>query len=450
MNQRKEEYLRILTEQIRCKKARSQVEKEIRNHMEELEIAYMSNGLTEEEAESETVKEMGDPVEAGAALDLVHRPHMAWGFFLLIGILYIAGFTILFVLQNNFTNAALLPGAKLQYITYMLIGFAVMVGVCYADYSRLGLWAKELTVLLLLLLVTGVMVSGMAVNGAVFVSLPLIGVHVNVTMLCYLFLPLYGAIVYSYRGQGYGAVGKSCLWMLPVLEVCLHIPSLSTAVMIFLMAAVILSFAVLRGWFAVSKRGVLAAVWGIIVLLPAACCLWIFHFGASYQADRIRAILNPEECPSYSVRLLKDILEGSLMRGSSEYAVNAADKLAGGTDYGMAYLIAYYGIMAAVLFVGILVLLFVYFLGVSLRQKNELGMIMGVSCSVVFFVQLLFYILVNTGTLPMGGCYCPFFTYGGTGCFVTNILMGILLSIYRYQDIPLEMERQRKKVQIKL
>ena len=70
---KKEEYVKILTEQIRCKQARAQVAQEIRSHIEEQENYFLGEGLTREEAENEAVKEMGDPVEAGAALDLVHR-----------------------------------------------------------------------------------------------------------------------------------------------------------------------------------------------------------------------------------------------------------------------------------------------------------------------------------------------------------------------------------------
>lgn len=445
MRQTKEEYLQILTEQIRCKKARSQVEKEIRSHLEELENTYLSEGRTKEEAEAEAVKEMGDPVEAGSALDLIHRPRMAWGFVALIGVLYIVGFIILLLLQIHFTNAMLLPGSRIRYIGYMLFGFAVLVGVCYLDYSRLGLWAKEIMILLLILLVVGIAGAGIKVNGAaVFINLPLAGVSVNTMMLCYLFLPLYGAVVYSYRGQGYGAVGKSLLWMLPVLAICLYVPSTSTFMMIFLMSVLILSFAVVRGWFAVSKKGVLAAIWGCVALLPLAGCLWFLRFGAGYQADRIRAMLNPAGGGNYSVRMLRAILDGSMLSGSGESAMNAADRLAGETEYGLAYVMAYYGILAAILLVGVLTALFAYFLGLSFRQKNELGMIMGVSCSVVFFVQLLFYVMGNMGIFDLGGFYCPFFTYGGTGTLVTNILLGILLSIYRYQEIPLEMEKQKK------
>ncbi len=453
MGDRKEEYIRILTEQIRCKKARSQVAREILNHMEEQEEFFVSEGMTRDEAQAEAVKEMGDPVEAGAALDMVHRPQMIGGFFALVGILYAAGFLVSFFLQKNFAEASLLPGAISSYILYMLIGFMIMTGVCYADYSRLGLWAKELTVLLTMMIAAGIMLFGVPVNGAsVFLCLPIPGVSsVNIKMLCYLFLPLYGAVMYGYRGQGYSAVVKGVLWMFPAMCISLYIPSISTAMMLFLMFVLILSFAVGKGWFAVSVKYTLAGIWGIVLLLPAAVCAWVIRTGADYQAARLRAVLHPgSKEAGYRFRMLREILDGSVLSGAGESAVSAAEGFPGGAEFGLVYVAAYYGILAAVLLIGALTFLFIYFLGISLRQKNELGMIMGVSCSVVFFVQLLFYVLVNTGLFPVGGVYCPFFTYGGTGVVVTNVLLGLLLSIYRYQEIPLDMKRKRRlKVSVK-
>ena len=76
----------------------------------------------------------------------------------------------------------------------------------------------------------------------------------------------------------------------------------------------------------------------------------------------------------------------------------------------------------------------------SFRQKNQLGMIMGTSCSTVFLVQLLLYIMGNLGMLMSGASYCPFLGYGGSGAMVTYILLGILLSIYRYEDVLPEQE----------
>ncbi len=50
--------------------------------------------------------------------------------------------------------------------------------------------------------------------------------------------------------------------------------------------------------------------------------------------------------------------------------------------------------------------------------------------------------MMNTGILPSSSVYCPFLTYGGTGVLVTNTLIGLLLSIYRYQDVLLESETE--------
>ena len=60
-------------------------------------------------------------------------------------------------------------------------------------------------------------------------------------------------------------------------------------------------------------------------------------------------------------------------------------------------------------------------------------MLMGTGCAVVFLIEAAFYLLNNSGVMYLGN-YCPFFSYGGTGVLVTYVLMGILLSICRYQN----------------
>ena len=117
---KKEEYLKILTDQIRCKAARAQITEEVQGHIEEQEALFLSEGLEREEAEAEAVREMGDPVEAGTALDLIHRPRMAWGWILLIAALYAAGYAILNLLQQNFSEVQFVAG---DYIKWLLMEF---------------------------------------------------------------------------------------------------------------------------------------------------------------------------------------------------------------------------------------------------------------------------------------------------------------------------------------
>lgn len=57
-----EEYLKTLLEQIRCKKARSLIEEELRGHLEEQIEENRMSGMEPEEAEKAAVLDMGDPV----------------------------------------------------------------------------------------------------------------------------------------------------------------------------------------------------------------------------------------------------------------------------------------------------------------------------------------------------------------------------------------------------
>ena len=66
---KREEYLQILTDQIRCRMARDAVKEEYCAHIEDQMQDFMSEGMDRKEAEKAAVKEMGDPVETGNELD---------------------------------------------------------------------------------------------------------------------------------------------------------------------------------------------------------------------------------------------------------------------------------------------------------------------------------------------------------------------------------------------
>lgn len=440
---KKEEYLKHMTEQIRCEKARGGIAKEIGSHIEEQKTAYMSEGMEPEEAEEEAVRDMGDPVEAGAALDMLHRPQMAWGWISLIAVLYVVGFIVQIMMQKEATPY--LENQTLQYAVRLVAGFGVMVGICYVDYSRIGMWAKEISLLAFGILYVGILFFGTNVNGA---TLWIYGIHANVRMLIFLFVPLYGAILYQYRGQGYRAVVKGILWMLPALIFELRIPSIITMWILFLSFIIILSTAIGKGWFQVARKKTVAALWIGTILMPVLGCALILSQGASYQADRIRALLNPASAgyTYHQTTVIRELIAGSHLVGAGENTQQMIHMLPDAVNYSLIYVIVSYGILAAVFLAGIIVYLFLNFLGKALKQKNQLGMIMGIGCSVVMLVQMVFYILENIGYTPLGLTYCPFITYGGTGMVITNILLGLLLSIYRYQDIPLETDRQRYRL----
>lgn len=154
---RQAEYLQILTEQIRSKKARSAVGEEIKGHIEEQKLEFMSEGMESQEAEEAAVREMGDPVAAGNELDRIHRPKMAWGMIGLIGLLSVAGLFIQYLLKLQMQDSTILVRGLRHNLFYMIVGMGVMMAVCYLDYSRIGYWARELMAFLAVLMILDIL-----------------------------------------------------------------------------------------------------------------------------------------------------------------------------------------------------------------------------------------------------------------------------------------------------
>lgn len=410
----KKEYLEILAEQIRYKKALPMIEKELEDHMEDQKKDFLASGMTEKEAEAAAVMEMGDPVSVGVDMDRIHRPKMARGLILLTGALYLAGMIFRYLLYDRSGLGIYIANSWVYYV----LAFVVMIGVCYVDYSRIGEKARELTVGLFLILMAGIWFGGTVVNGSVgWISVG--GMMIlNVRVLVYLFLPLYGAILYRYRGQGYEVIWKAIVWMLPAVVVVFYANSLMLALLLCVFSMV-------------------------IFLLLYAGMVW--KFGAVYQKERLKMLLPPygEEI-SAVMEPLRSAAANSHMVGSSAQAMKGLE-MYGDRDFLFTYILSFCGILTAVLFISLIAVLLFYLLKHTLRQRNQAGRIMGLGCTVVLVGRLVIYLLGNLGLQPYGDGYCPFLSTGGSSAVVTGILLGLLFSIYRYQNIAKEPKKSRTK-----
>lgn len=448
----KQTYLKILTEQIRCKKALPLAAGELETHIEEQKTDYMAQGMPEPEAEEEAVRQMGDPVEVGIELDRLHRPKMAWGIIGGIVLLSLTGVCLLYVLQLHFKDQGIrfFPGQGsrnlLLYLLEITIGVGIMIGVCYIDYSRIGRYAKKIMAVYILFLIICKLGLGATINGtADWIALPG-GLNMTLSTMMFLTVPLYGAVLYQYRECGYRGIIAGILWIIvPVLFV-LQIPRIFQALLLALSFLTVLSTAVLKGWFRVKKGLTLTVLWGTAILVPFAEYAKIMLSGASYQKARIYSMFpflfhgNAETAipGDYQSLTLRELTSGSQIMGISKTLEHTAKSLPDGMDFVLAYVLSYYGILAALLLTGAVVSVFLKLFSVSIRQKNQLGMLMGTGCTIIFLLQILTYVMVNLGWMPVTSVYCPFITYGGTGILVTYMMLGLLLSIYRHQNILAE------------
>ena len=432
-----DEFLKVLLEQIRCKKAWKMIEQEIRCHMEDQIACNMEAGMTREEAERSAVADMGSPVEAGVALDRVHRPRLAWPVVGLMALICAGAVAVHFLISGE---------ESISFARYSVLGFALMLLIYCVDYTVIARYAKAAALLyLLFFLLRGTqLVKGMPYY------LFLGTVRVSFFALMQLYIPLYGAIVYQYYGTGYGGIVKSILWMLAPVWIAFRLPCLSLAVLLFVPMTLILSIAIGKRWFRVPEKKVLLGIWTCILVLPVVWLAAAYAFGwlEIYQVMRIRAFLTNSGDANYVTVLLREYLSGSRLWGGS-----GAEPAGYLPDFNSSYVIVSltsgYGILAAAAVCCALAVLTVKIFSISFSQKNQLGMIIGCGCGMVFLLNITVNLLENIGWLPVSQTFLPFFSYGGSCTVVCYILMGIILSVYKYKNIyPKHTDTKLQRIKI--
>lgn len=422
------EYLNLLLEQIRCKRARAFVREEIQGHLEEQIGENMQMGMDREAAEKAAVTDMGDPVEVGISLDRIHRPQIAWGMILFVCGISIAGILIHRLLAGRAMMQDAVTEISENYFCYVILGMAVMILLHLADYTRVARFSRIIGAALTALCVLAVL-DGPG-PGGISGYLGKIGIRV----LILLYVPVYGGIIYKYRGSGYRGLLKALIWMvLPCVPV-FRFPSVMTVIMMLVSMLLMLTIAVRKGWFQVRKKAVIAALWGVPSAISVIAVLAGYFGGLifGYQLDRIRAFLGQESEYIYQINILRAAASGQFYNGNKI----VLEKMDGwNSDYILAYLSASYGKLIGVILCCVSVILVILVFGIVFRQKNQLGQMIGCGCGILFAVSTLLNILINFGMFPTSMTFLPFFSAGGSCVVLSYALMGIVLSIYRYKSI---------------
>ena len=398
-----DEYLKIVLEQIRCRKARPYIRQELQDHMEEQIEANMHAGMDCESAEKAAVKDMGDPVETGISLDRIHKPQIAWKLLLIIALISVVGIMTHTMMTRHIDGGDAYTSGR--YVMHVIVGIAVMTGVYFMDYTVLARSSKLIAAALLAVCLLTLLFGGI-VNGTYCMMIG--GRLISIQALMLFYVPVYGGVIYTYHGLGYRGLMKTVAWMvMPVLLVC-RIPAMMTAGLMLISMLVMLTIAIWKDWFVVSKKKTLAGLWGIFIAFPlvAFCGMYVGNVLDSYQKARIQAFVSGSGDVSYVTEMLRSFLTTNKLIGSS------------GADIS-----------------GSLPALIAAVFGTAMKQKNQLGMIMGCGCGMVFLVSFLINILENLGALPPTATFLPFSSAGGSYLVVSYGLIGIVLSIYRYKNI---------------
>ncbi len=427
-----EEYLKTVMEQIRCEKVHPFVERELRDHMEDQIAENLAAGMSQEEAVTEAVKDMGDPVETGIFLDQVHRPQTAWGMILLVGVLSLFGIFLHGQIASLGNGAEALRSGRA--IISVIVGFLLMMVIYRLDYIVLARYSKWIAALLLGL---GLYCRffGVQINGACRWVM-FLGVPINVEVVTLLYVPVFAGIIYKYRNSNWLGLLKAVLWMVAALFLLLEMPALTTVLIMLISMLMLLTIAICKGWFRIWKPLGIAALWGVFFGLPTGVILFkFFHNGmADYIRYRILAFFGGNENVNYYTDMLRSNVAFSKFSGAN--GLDMTERLSNyNSDYLFNYVLGSYGIFLGLLIAAGLGLLIIWIFQISLKQKNQLGMLVGAAVGMVLAMITLMNFGVNLGWLPNTSTFLPLFSAGTGDLWIVYVLLGLVLSIYRFKSI---------------
>ena len=395
------EYLETVGGQIRWRRARRLLLRELSDHIADQAAAFEAEGRSPEEALAGAVAEMGEPEAVGRELDRLHRPRNRWGLAITVAALFAAG-----VLLQLFA-AGLMGDAKdvfyfRRQVLGLLLAAGVLTGLWFSDYTLLlrRKWAPAAALRLLCL-------------GPILCTplLPFYSYHgYQLALYPTLLLPVpYAALVVSLRGRGTRAV-LLCGGLALPLPIWAFVAVSSTGYLVTLASMLlVLLAAVGLGWFRGKRR------WNLLAALgPALAIPLYFLRHLEHAARRIDAFLGPDlfyerlrmgELPSLFVGSSPELLLAEAAQGLGRWVFWAA--------------------------AGLIVLFAALLLRRIRALHSRTGKLLALSAFLPLFLQAAIYWLYNLGWWPLGVLSLPFLSYGVFFLLVDAALAGVLLSVFR-------------------
>lgn len=431
MPDRLQDYLRQVGEQIRWKRARPQLLSELETHLLDQRDDCLSQGMTEEEAQQEAVRQMGDPVLIGQSLDAVHRPKPQWGLLVLALVLAGVGAALRLWLTAGWSQGGY---SGPETLTTLCLGAAALVGAYLLDYTWLYRRGRVLgLVALALVWALGVWMQWSPFGGKWDAQLAAGTVMVFCLPLAFLLWAL------PWRGKGGKGLLAVCLYLAGLLMGILWI--FQSSGMVFAALACLGLLLVLGGldWFGWGRKRTLAVVLAVLALFLAALGGVLVQY--AYLTERLAVSLDPSRDPNgtgYLGTMLQQALQGAQWTGQGAWGPAIPYELAvpdAGGAYFLVTVVTKLGWLPTLGILAALAGLLAWLLVRCLRQKNQIGRLVALAVLGPMVLRLVLGGVAGLLGWTLWASGVPlFFTDGGA--VVDLALLGFVLSVFRQQALP--------------
>lgn len=399
------DYLTAVGAQIRWRRAREPLLRELSDHITDQAADYRADGLEEAHALDRAVAEMGDPETVGRDLDRLHRPKNRWGLALAVLLLALAGLFLQFMIYQ--VNGQGVFDVYARQAVWVPIALALLCGVWFSDCTLLlrRRWAAVLTIA--------------AVAWAV---LDTNGIYRPTALYVALLLPvLYTALLCRHRNGGPVTVllWGLAAWALPLPAML--VPSASAYLLSGSTMTLVLLAGAGLGWFAGKRRKNF-----LLSLLPTLLGLGVLFLSGlqkGYFLRRLSGFLHPELDPNGVGYLYLHLRQGTL--------ADLQETVLSSTDLMLAFLAQWKGEWVFPLSAVLLALATLLLLRRVWKLRSRTGKLLALSALLPLLLQVGLYLLFNLGYSPLGPLSLPFLSYGVVYLLTNSLLVGFLLSVFR-------------------
>lgn len=418
------DYLDTVAAQIRWKRARTVVVRELETHLEDQRNEFQAEGRSPVEAERLAVEEMGDPVAVGTDLDRLHRPKSQWKMLCLLAAAL--GLWLVLRLAERW-GVSYWNEYVVSFGGIILLAAGLAAGIYLLDYTLLAKAALPLAVLL---------TAAAALGGRLQFQL---GCTHDLGQYIILLLPVAMALaVYGLRSRGTGGLALCCL--LGLLPAVCYLPGSPLRFLWALWGAPpvlwvslfgvtgVLAAGVRLGAFGARRRNwQMVAAYGAAVLV----CLAVTYLRPGQLSMRREEMTWAWEIVSHAKLAGMVELDPALM-GDMRLELRFT-----GYDGYMLAVLANYGWLGLALIQAPAAAILIFGWRKLRRQASLLGRLLGTAALATLTWQAAAVLVQDlAGLRGMLTCFpYPFLSDGGTALAVDCALLGLLLSVFREESI---------------
>lgn len=422
MNEKITAFLDEVCSHIKYKKIHGDIRAELTEHI--LENA-------ENSSVEEAILQMGSGAEIGERLNKEHKPQTEWSIIALGATIALIGGFIMYA-SSKFEGWHAVDFGR--YITCVIIGLSVLVGLYFFDYTKL----KKLSLPLYCIAIILTIIIDIYRVYSFQMFLRIGSVTVSLEYAIILFAVSFSGFIEKYRGQGGFAIVK-----LLILGGLSFVPIISlrnrSIIYIMMICYVVLTFtAVMRNHFGGNKKIQLVSLGVLGIVGVGALGLYISQH--QYLIQRMESFLSRGESDplgsGWQQKMSDWVLSSSSWFGETGMGKGWELYLpAAANENILVNVIATFGWAVGIALIMIVALFITHMFMTVRKVKADYGFYLSLSACVILSAQFVINILMNFGLFPIIGVNMPFVSYGGTGYIISMALLGIILSVWRRNNL---------------